>query len=638
MTPVTLPITQIATTTTLDNGLTARNVEYLNPAGLVTDVDEYDFGASTPSRRTVTAYAALGNNINNRPSSVTIYGSGGNTVSNTTYGYDEYGLTPTSGLQGHNAVSGSRGNQTSRHAWLNTTGSTLDNYWTFDDAGQVLAAEDPSQYWTSYGYDSATDSCLISTTPPTPSSGVSQSTSATCDPNTGLVSSTTDANGVTTTYSFDNMLRPLGNSASTQAGVLAASTSIFYSGSSLPETITTTVIATPDPNETAVETYDGLGRVIKYIAPSGAITDTSYDVSGRVYSVSNPYFSASDQTYGITYFTYDALGRKKKQTEQDGVSALQWSYSGNVTTSIDEAGNSWKRTSDAFGRLTNVTEPGGQQTNYGYDVLGNLLSSNQLGVAGDTPRTRNFTYDSLSRLLTSTNPETGTICYGTWFGSNCINGYDPNGNLSAKTDSRGVSTYYTYDSLNRLVAKTYSSNAPAGSLSSCYAFDTAINGIGRLAAEWTTSGSCATALGYQTMRQFLAYDPMGRLWNEKQCVLGHCTNGPTPPCAVSGNNAPYYQTYCYDLAGNMTWSVNGVSNVPGVNSILFTQAFDGAGRPSALTSSWNDAFHPPALFTPDPTAGYTPAGALQNFTLGNRISVINTYDNRLRITGQTAAQ
>jgi hypothetical protein len=79
-TPVTLPITQIATTTILDNGLTSRNVEYLNPAGLVTEVDEYDFGASTPSRKAVTAYAALGNNINNRPSSVTIYGSGGNTA------------------------------------------------------------------------------------------------------------------------------------------------------------------------------------------------------------------------------------------------------------------------------------------------------------------------------------------------------------------------------------------------------------------------------------------------------------------------------------------------------------------------------------------------------------------------------
>jgi YD repeat-containing protein len=655
-TAVTLPITQIATTTILDNGLTSRNVEYLNPAGLVTEVDEYDFGASTPSRKAVTAYAALGNNINNRPSSVTIYGSGGNTVSNTTYGYDEYGLTPngltpTSGLQGHNSVSGSRGNQTSRHAWLNTTGSTLDSYWTFDDAGQVLAAEDPGQNWISYGYDSATDSCLISTTPPTPSSGVSQSTSATCDPNTGLISSTTDANSVTTTYSYDNMLRPLGNSASTQAGILAASTSIFYSGSSLPETITTTVIATPDPNETAVETYDGLGRVIKYIAPSGAITDTSYDASGRVYSVSNPYFSASDQTYGITYFTYDALGRKKKQTEQDGVSALQWLYSGNVTTFIDEAGNSWKRTSDAFGRLTNVTEPGGQQTNYGYDVLGNLLGSNQLGVAGDTPRTRSFTYDSLSRLLCSSNPETSfaacpVSATGAYLAGTTGYTYDPNGNLATKTvpqpnavpgSTLTTVTNYSYDNLNRMLSKAYT-NPPSGTLSSCYSFDTATNGVGRLGAEWTTAGSCSTTSGYQTMRQFLAYDPMGRLWNEKQCVIGHCTNGPTPPCAVSGNNAPYYQTYCYDLAGNMTWSVNGVNNVPGVSSIWFTQAFDGAGRPSALTSSWNDAFHPPALFTPDPTAGYTPAGALQNFTLGNRISVINTYDNRLRSTGETATQ
>jgi YD repeat-containing protein len=304
--------------------------------------------------------------------------------------------------------------------------------------------------------------------------------------------------------------------------------------------------------------------------------------------------------------------------------------------------NATQHTADALGRLTRIVEPGNLTTNYSYDALSNLLSISQLGnSSSDTPRTRTFTYDSLSRLIQSYNPETGWICYGQWSGGNCVNGYDPNGNLLFKTDARGVTTNYTYDNLNRLVAKTYSPNAPAGSLSSCYAFDTATNGIGRLAAEWTKAGSCTTTSGYQTMRQYLAYDSMGRLWNEQQCVLGHCTSGPTPPCAASGNIAPYYQTYCYDLAGNMTWNVNGVSNVPnvpGANTIGFSYTYDAAGRLSTLGSTWSDGLHPSPLFTADPTSGYSPAGALQNLTLGNSISVIKTYDNRLRATGETAKQ
>lgn len=59
---------------------------------------------------------------------------------------------------------------------------------------------------------------------------------------------------------------------------------------------------------------------------------------------------------------------------------------------------------------------------------------------------RDFTYSSLSRLLTATNPESGTLSYG----------YDPNGNLLTKTDARGVKTDYVSDALNRVTNRNYS--------------------------------------------------------------------------------------------------------------------------------------------------------------------------------------
>jgi YD repeat-containing protein len=48
-------------------------------------------------------------------------------------------------------------------------------------------------------------------------------------------------------------------------------------------------------------------------------------------------------------------------------------------------------------------------------------------------------------LRTAANPESGTISYQ----------YDDNGNLVVKTDARGVSTHFAYDSLNRVTRRWY---------------------------------------------------------------------------------------------------------------------------------------------------------------------------------------
>ena len=105
--------------------------------------------------------------------------------------------------------------------------------------------------------------------------------------------------------------------------------------------------------------------------------------------------------------------------------------------------------------MTNILEPNGASTGYGYDALGNLQTVNQLGVAGDTPRTRNFVYDGLSRVTTSTKPETGTVSYG----------YDANSNHVTKTDARGITVTASYDALNRMIGKTYSDSTPPVRLS-----------------------------------------------------------------------------------------------------------------------------------------------------------------------------
>jgi YD repeat-containing protein len=333
---------------------------------------------------------------------------------------------------------------------------------------------------------------------------------------------------------------------------------------------------------------------------------------------------------------------------------------------MDENSIDRQSTSDALGRLTSIIEPNGaavspspggtptapsMETDYGYDALNNLQSVNQWGTTGNSPRSRAFSYDGLSRLVAASNPESASAmnppsltCSNTASGTlwtTCY-GYDSNGNLTSKTDNRSVTISYNYDIENRLLSKSYSDGTTPFA---CYQYDagTTVNSIGRLSAEWTVSasqsGGCAGTAPtsvFTTLRQILAYDAMGRVLSEQQCTPN--ASGPGD-CTASSPN-PFMKSYFYDLAGDPTAYTNGVNNLPNAGTIAFGLQYDGAGRLQNLNSSWNPATNsagsPLALFTADPASGYTASGAIQNVILGNNIFVNKTYDNRLRTTSETA--
>ena len=108
-------------------------------------------------------------------------------------------------------------------------------------------------------------------------------------------------------------------------------------------------------------------------------------------------------------------------------SVVTTSYAGNQATVIDQAAKKRKSQTDALGRLVQVYEdPDGAnyQTSYQYDPLGNLITVTQ-GV-----QTRSFVYDSVSRLISATNPESGNTTYV----------YDNKGKLTSRVEARGVTT------------------------------------------------------------------------------------------------------------------------------------------------------------------------------------------------------
>lgn len=636
------------TTYTYDQGFATRDI--LDNAVSVSygnqlSSTDYDYGAGAAGgalRQILTSYAALGGpnptaylnrNLLSLPYTTETLDGSGNSQSLTTYTYDESTYLASPGIFG---------NLTTTTKSLGT-GGTVATHGYYDGNGMVTQIIDPNGKATSYTYQCSDSLPLLITN----ALGQSTTYSYSCD--SGLLASVQDPNdaaagrsGTVYNYDFANNLTQIKNP------IPGSITTYDYHSYALPFNVTTTTTADPDPAIVSSRTYDGLGRLATSTAPGGAITKTTYDGDSRVYSVSNPYFAAAP-TSDITTYTYDGLGRKTLETEPDSATQ-QWSYSANVTSFTDEVGNSWQRTADSLERLTNVIEPGGLNTSYGYDGLNNLTSVSQVGNGStDTARVRSFTYDSLSRLLTSTNPETGTVYYGqlvhVWHpvGSpgatfKFVPGYDANGNLLYKTDARGITTNYSYDALNRLVSKTYThfDGAASTTPASCYQYDqtpssasnvTIANPVGRLTAEWTQSGACPSSgqlpsSGFLTSKLILGYDPMGRVKGEKQCTSSGCSS-------------PYSFAYDYDLAGNVTGANNGVG------SITWQPTYDSAGRLLSVGSltAWSGPQFSTQLFS-SPT--YGPLG-ITGWSMGSPVpggsvsplTFQKTYDKRQRVASET---
>src|SRR5262249_4577682 len=153
-----------------------------------------------------------------------------------------------------------------------------------------------------------------------------------------------------------------------------------------------------------------------------------------------------------------------------------------------------------------------------------------------------------SQLLTASNPESGTITYA----------YDADGNVMTKTDARGIISTYSYDTLNRILGKSYSD----GTLGAGYLYDQTgvwgpaeTNTVGRLGlvsnGHFVGDGHFAATL--------FSYDAMGRINQQWDCPPSTYGIG----CLTVGAQ--------YDLAGDLTQLT-----YPNGEAVKF--AFDSAGR------------------------------------------------------------
>jgi RHS repeat-associated protein len=359
-------------------------------------------------------------NILDRLESRTTTDPASGNIATLAYGYDVYGNITSKSVGG-------------------TSVTTLNSSYPRDAYGNIKQYTDPNGNITQFGY---TDNWAQTTCAP-PSSSSAYLTSITdalnhvtnisYDSCTGAKATATDPNGEETTYSFDGLGRPVQTNFPD-----GGQTSISYVDA-IPNSTTATVLINAS-NRTTNTILDGYGRTIETQLtsdPDGTTyVDTTYDVLGRKATVSNPYRTANDPgpTNGITSYFYDALDRTCLVVPPDGTlpsssycpttqptNTVFTAYSGNTTTATDQAGVSRKTQTDALGRLTYVWEnPSGlnYETIYQYDGFGDLLN-----VTQNSSRPRVFTYNTLSQLVSATNPESGTVSYT----------YDNDGNTLTKT-------------------------------------------------------------------------------------------------------------------------------------------------------------------------------------------------------------
>ncbi|HEY2390212.1 MAG TPA: RHS repeat-associated core domain-containing protein [Candidatus Angelobacter sp.] len=358
---------------------------------------EYDWGPGASGallRETDTTYqwetnsAYLTAHLLDLPASVVVKDGSGNRVAETDYTYDEanYLTTPTPAVTTQHTTPpyGVRGNRSTASHWLNTSNSFVASHTKWFDTGEVYQKIDPLGHTTTYSYDPAYVGGYVTETCSPPTNSIAHCVSGTYDFNTGVLTSLTNENATTqasgntqgdaahtSNYTYDFMFRITSAQAppdSANSGARAENTFTFSPPNVFPLSMQRTKSITNALSDSATSFFDGLGRSnrTQHAVPGNTATvDTTFDAAGHPATVSNPYFSTSDPTYGTTTSLYDALDRVTEIVKQDGsISLVSYDQAitgaqGNCTTTTDEASKQRRTCSDALGRLVEVDEPGG---------------------------------------------------------------------------------------------------------------------------------------------------------------------------------------------------------------------------------------------------------------------------------------
>ena len=534
-----------------------------------------------------------GVNLRTLPTETRVKDASGNVKAKSQIFYDESGYG-----------SGYRGLPTTVKSWTDISGNvSVQTHSKYDGYGNVTESTDAKGNVTTVEYSSTYSYAYPTkvTTPVPDSSGTNGSSTAfetttTYDSTTGLVLTTTDANGQTTTMEYDDdLLRPTKVTPPSSAGI----TEMIYTDT--PGAMSVKTKSKIDSTNYAESTVyaDGLGRTIKSEKKDNAgnvFVETNYDNMGRAFKTSNPY--RSGDTVVWTQMAFDDWGRVLTVTTPDSAvvtTDYDLSTSGTLATVVtvtDQASKVRRSLTNGLGQLIRVDEPNdsgslgtlsspNQATSYAYDTLSNLTTVTQ------GSQTRTFSYDAASRLKEAVNPESGTIAYT----------YDDNSNLATKTDARSVVTTYSYDTLNRAKTRSYSDSTPTAT----YYYD----GKGLSSAPSYSKSQLTKVSSSVSESKYTSFDNVGKILTSEQIT----------------DSQTYTFGYSYNLGGMLleeTYPSGRVvkNTIDTDASLSKVETKESAGSYATRAESFS----------------YTAAGAVSSMKLGNTKWENAVFNSRLQPT------
>jgi RHS repeat-associated protein len=181
-----------------------------------------------------------------------------------------------------------------------------------------------------------------------------------------------------------------------------------------------------------VQTEDFSGQTV--------VQDTRFNALGQVAQRSNLY-RLNGGTAQWTNYSYDALGRVTQEDAPDGNGGraiTRWTYNGLETVVTNAANQTQTTLKNATGQTAKVTDHLGNQVQYAYNPLGQLIQTN---AAGSFTR---MGYTQRGHKAWMEDPAMGRWDYA----------YNVHGELVRQTDSLGQTSTMTYDLLGRMTQRS----------------------------------------------------------------------------------------------------------------------------------------------------------------------------------------
>lgn len=406
-------------------------------------------------------------------------------------------------------------------------------------------------------------------------SGVYLQTGAVYSGDRSQVASATDANGITTSYAYDN----------------------------------NRLVSQTTPTATLSYQYADNCDLLKTTSIDGVIAVTNNYSCGFISNVMRKSSRNGSDTYQRFNFGLDSFGNTTQISVQSSASSDSWASSpvmltaytydpavnnGNLASVNYGNGNSVSYTYDNFSRVTAETYSDGSALHYLYNSDGDLSEQYVTDSSGTITEKYSYSYDSLGRLirsrqsdgtnmvqrtqhiydtadrLTSQSWQLGNTAYTESFA------YDSNGNLVGFTPGVGNKLTYDYDSINRL------SKVSGGAYTKTLAYrgisgeQTSLN----VSQINYTYGSNSAAFIYE-------YDASGNISSEKRgannVAVSYQYDQQNQLISAGDHPSDLYYSYTYDSAGNLlTASASGLYHTSG--NFRHTYGYDNTSWQDLLTS------------------------------------------------------